>query len=85
MKNWKDCGYISYTKKGDGILLALKHKNYFIKPDELLKVVQHEMEYALVYEPQGTELRGGEKYGQRPVESIEVQAESQHGAQVERG
>jgi len=50
-KNWKDCGYISYTKKGDGILLVLKNQRYFIKLNELQQVLEKKRNYALLYEP----------------------------------
>jgi len=48
---WKDCGYLSLTKKGGSLKVVVKHQTYFVKLDEAKAVLNGEKNYTLVYEP----------------------------------
>jgi hypothetical protein len=50
---WKDCGYLSLTKKKDGKMLSVvvKHHRYVVKLDEVQKVLSGSQTYTLIYEP----------------------------------
>jgi hypothetical protein len=50
---WKDCGYVSLTKKKDSKMLSVvvKHHRYIIKLDEVRKVLSGNQAYTLIYKP----------------------------------
>jgi hypothetical protein len=48
---WKDCGYLSFTKKGDKILIVLKHERYIADLKEVVEVLDKKRSYTLIFEP----------------------------------
>jgi hypothetical protein len=48
---WKDCGYLSLTKKGDKILIVLKHGHYIADLKEIKDVLYGKRDYTLIFEP----------------------------------
>ncbi len=48
---WKDCGYLSFTKKGDKILIVLKHGHYVADLKEVVEVIDKKRNYTLIFEP----------------------------------
>ncbi len=50
---WKDCGYLSLTKKKDSKMLSVvvKHHRYVVKLDEVQRVLSGNQAYTLIYEP----------------------------------
>jgi hypothetical protein len=57
-KNWKDCGYLAFTKSKKGVLLVLRHKRYFLKLDEVKAVLEGSKDYTLVYHHVGKDSNG---------------------------
>jgi len=51
MAKWKDCGYLTYTKKGDRILIVLKHERYVCDLAEVEQVLAKERDYTEIFEP----------------------------------
>jgi hypothetical protein len=48
---WKDCGYVSFTKKGDRILIVLKHQRYVADLKGVKAVLDGKQPYTFIYEP----------------------------------
>jgi hypothetical protein len=47
---WKDCGYVSFTKKGDRLLIVLKHQRYVADLKGVKAVLDGKQTYTLIYE-----------------------------------
>ena len=48
---WKDCGYVSLTKKHDRLRIVVKHQRYDVDLKELMDVLGFRKGYALIHEP----------------------------------
>jgi hypothetical protein len=48
---WKECGYLSFTKKGDRILIVVKHQKYVADLKGIKAVLAGKQTYTLIYEP----------------------------------
>ena len=55
---WKDCGYVSFTKKGDRILIVVKHMRYVADLAEIKEVLDGKRNYTLIFEPPEKEEKG---------------------------
>jgi hypothetical protein len=47
----KDCGYLSFTKKGDRVLIVVKHARYVADLQEVKEVLEGKRNYTLILEP----------------------------------
>jgi len=47
---WKDCGYLSFTKKGDRLLIVLKRQKYVADLNGVKAVLDGKQTYTLIYE-----------------------------------
>ena len=47
---WKDCGYVSFTKKGDRLLIVLKHQRYVADLKGVKAVLDGKQTYTFIYE-----------------------------------
>jgi hypothetical protein len=48
---WKDCGYLSFTKKGDKVLIVVKRARYVADLKEVTDVLDGKRSYTLIFEP----------------------------------
>jgi hypothetical protein len=48
---WKDCGCFSFTKKGDRLLIVVKHQRYVADLKGVRAVLDGKQSYTLIYEP----------------------------------
>jgi hypothetical protein len=53
---WKECGYFSFTKKGDRVLIVVKHQKYVADIRGVKAVLAGKQGYTFIYQP-STEMK----------------------------
>jgi hypothetical protein len=71
--NWKDCGYLTISKKGNVLSVVIKHQRYVVNLNEATEVIEGQREYTLIYEFVGVpRVKSGEEqpHAKSEVEKI---------------
>ena len=61
-RQWRHCGYFSLTKSGIAAAIVVKHKRYTANLEQIGRVLNGTLDYALIYEPEEN-AGGGSKHG----------------------